>query len=248
LEKAIDHDGHDGRDETQKRSSCFSLCAPWLKRLSPFAALAAISAFLNQTPTTSRHSRESGNPVRGLQTEGPRMPRPPCSLSLKRFSPRAPWQKRARGFVLPSAIFLLVVLASLAAFLVTISQAMSVTSAQDVLGARAYQAARAGIEWGLHQSLDPAHATAVAPDNPAWPNMPGCAGGDLAIEGFAVAVRCVYNDYQESGSIRRIRVYRLTATASAGAVGSMGFIERQVEVTVAKCRAEDSAAQGYECP
>ena len=53
--------------------------------------------------------------------------------------------------VLPSAIFLLVILAGLAAFLVHISTTQSITSAQDIQGARAYHAARAGVDWGLYQ-------------------------------------------------------------------------------------------------
>ena len=39
---------------------------------------------------------------------------------------------RSCGFALPSAIFLLVILAALAAFLVNISMTQNVTSAQDV--------------------------------------------------------------------------------------------------------------------
>ena len=60
-----------------------------------------------------------------------------------------------RGFALVSAIFLLVILVSLAAFLVNISTSQSITSAQDVQGSRAYHAARAGADWGLYQVLDP---------------------------------------------------------------------------------------------
>lgn len=159
--------------------------------------------------------------------------------------------KDSRGFVLPSAIFLLVILATLAAFLVRISTTQSAASAQDIQGARAYQAARAGIEWGVYQVLDPLNASVVAPTDAAWPNMPGCPGGVLAIEGFSVAVSCnpaVPQDYLEAGNSRSIRVYRLVATASLGAVGAANYVERQIQVTVSKCRARDAAAPGYECP
>ena len=159
--------------------------------------------------------------------------------------------KAGRGFVLPSAIFLLVILAALAAFLVRISTTQSMTSAQDIQGARAYQAARAGIEWGLYRVLDPLNASAVSPADAAWPNMPGCPGGTLAIEGFTVAVGCnpaVPQDYFEAGDSRSIRVYRLVATASLGAVGAANYVERQIQVTVSKCRARDAAAPDYECP
>lgn len=152
------------------------------------------------------------------------------------------------GFALPSAIFLLVILASLAAFMVNISTTQSVTSAQDVQGAKAYQAARAGVEWGLYQVLDPLNATVVAPGTPAWPNMPGCSTGGLSIEGFNVTVRCESSDYFEAGQSRRIRVYRLVATANSGVVGTPAFIEREVAATVSKCRTSDGSAPAYECP
>lgn len=156
-----------------------------------------------------------------------------------------------RGFVLPSAIFLLVILAGLAAFLVNISMTQSTTSAQDVQGARAYHAARAGIEWGLFQVLDPGNATVVAPASAAWPSMPGCPPDTtLTIEGFAVRVRCpaAPQDYLESGDTRSIRVFRLAATATLGAVGATNRVEREVEVTVSKCRARDGALPDYACP
>ena len=163
-----------------------------------------------------------------------------------------------RGFVLPSAIFLLVVLAALAAFLVNISTTQNMTSAQDVQGARAYQAARAGIEWGLYQVLDPTHATVAAMVAPygtgaqPWPNMPGCpATTMLAIEGFAVQVGCSPAsplDYFEAGNTRSVRVYRLVATATQGVFATATYVEREVAVTVSKCRALDGVAPGYECP
>lgn len=61
--------------------------------------------------------------------------------------------RRGAGVGLVTAIFLLVVLAGLAVAMVGISGAQQSSSALDVQGARAYQAARAGIEWGLFQSL-----------------------------------------------------------------------------------------------
>jgi MSHA biogenesis protein MshP len=59
--------------------------------------------------------------------------------------------KCIRGFALVSAIFILVVLAALGAFIVNISTSQQIGSALDVQGVQAYQAARAGVEWGLFQ-------------------------------------------------------------------------------------------------
>jgi MSHA biogenesis protein MshP len=156
---------------------------------------------------------------------------------------------RGGGFALPSAIFLLVILAALAAFMVTISTTQSATSAQDVQGTRAYHAARAGLEWGLYQVLDPTNATVVAPAAPAWPNMPACpAAAALTVEGFGVAVSCVSSDYSEAGLNRRIRVFRLVSRASLGVVGTAPYIEREVAATASKCRTLDGAAPDYACP
>ena len=57
------------------------------------------------------------------------------------------------GFSLITAIFLLVILASLSAFIVTVSGVQQTSSALDVQGSRAYQAAHAGIEWASYQVL-----------------------------------------------------------------------------------------------
>jgi MSHA biogenesis protein MshP len=99
--------------------------------------------------------------------------------------------------------------------------------------------------------LDPTNATVVPPNNATWPAMPGCPAGVLAIEGFAVAVGCdpaLPQDYLEGGNSRSIRVYRLVSTASIGVVGAANRIERQIRVTVSKCRARDGAAPDYACP
>lgn len=61
--------------------------------------------------------------------------------------------KRLRGFTIVSAIFILVVLAALGAFIVSISTTQNIGSALDVQGVEAYQAAKAGLEWGLHRQL-----------------------------------------------------------------------------------------------
>lgn len=167
-----------------------------------------------------------------------------------------------RGFTIVSAIFLLVVLASLGAFIVNISTTQSVTSAQDVQGSRAYHAARAGLEWAIYQVLDPENTIlpAVAPGNPAWPNMPDCpADVTMTIEHFSVSVHCVRFPtgaagpsgppvYNEGGTTRSIVVYEMTSRASSGAVGSIGFVERSVSATVSKCRAVDGMVPVYECP
>ena len=93
---------------------------------------------------------------------------------------------RMRGFSLVTAIFLLVVLAALAAVMVNISTFQQTESAMDVQGVRAEQAARAGLEWGLQRQIS-AGLSAGAPCQVLTPfNLP--AGTTLSA--FTVSVQC----------------------------------------------------------
>lgn len=61
--------------------------------------------------------------------------------------------RRCAGVGLVTAIFLLVVISALGVAMVAIYTSQQSSSALDVQGARAYQAARAGIEAGLYRQL-----------------------------------------------------------------------------------------------
>jgi MSHA biogenesis protein MshP len=132
------------------------------------------------------------------------------------------------GFSLISAIFLLVVVAVLAGYIVTLSGAQHTSAALDYQGTRAYQAAYAGVQWGTYQAL----------------RNNSCAGGagiSIALAGtmagFAVSVVCQEIAYTEGGATRKVR--RITATgcspSNAGACpGTPGnyYVERQMEATL----------------
>lgn len=123
-----------------------------------------------------------------------------------------------RGFSIVSSIFLLVVLATLGAFMVTFSTVQHTTSAMDVRGAQAYQAARAGIEWGTYKVLRPPTS---------------CISSQLLndVANFVVTVACEVSGTYKEGTTD-ITMYRITSTASAGTVGSIGYVERQLQATV----------------
>jgi MSHA biogenesis protein MshP len=129
-----------------------------------------------------------------------------------------------RGFSLVTAIFLLVVLAGLGAAMVTLSTSQQQTLAQDVQGARAIQAARAGIEWGGYQVLKVANAC------PASPTTLSFAGTALA--GFTTQVTCSATTHTEGATTRS--VYELTATARYGAVHGIDYVERVLTARVAR--------------
>lgn len=126
------------------------------------------------------------------------------------------------GFAIVSAIFLLVVLAALGAFMLTFSNTQQLTSAQDVQGSRAYWAAKGGVQWaaGVIASTCP----------PACP--PACPPGQPAFtDGFTVSVTCTSNTYQEGVTNRTI--FWVTSTASAGGtVGNTAYVERQIQAFI----------------
>ena len=127
----------------------------------------------------------------------------------------------ARGFALISAIFILVVLALLGAMIVALSTTQHVGQARDLLGSRAYFAARAGIEWGVFAAL---RNNACAPST----ILPALAG---SASGFAVVVTCSPSGpFDEGGTA--VRIYQLTATATRGAAGASDRVERQLQAQV----------------
>ena len=150
-----------------------------------------------------------------------------------------------RGFSIAAAIFLLVVLALLGAIIVTVTGVQQASEQLDVQGVRAYHAARAGIEWGAYQVLDPNNASPTPPDCPATTNLTGLAE---SLSAFTVSVTCAPAPATEGN--RSVRVYQVTSTAcnqpTAGSCPSTapttGYVERKLQATLSKCK--DSTAPG----
>jgi MSHA biogenesis protein MshP len=133
-------------------------------------------------------------------------------------------KKPSCGFTLLSAIFLLVVIAALGLFAVTISNTQQQSSGMDMLGARAYQAAKAGIEWGSYQISKGGVTSCTAFPQPTLP-----AGTQLSA--FTVSVTCSVTTHTEG--INTFSVYQLTSTATTGgAIGSTGYLERQLQAVI----------------
>jgi MSHA biogenesis protein MshP len=135
-------------------------------------------------------------------------------------------KKLQKGFSIVSAIFLLVVLAFLGAAMVTFSTNQQQSAAMDVMGVRAYQAARTGVEWGAYQVLRGGGAAAC---NGVLP--PATFAG-TSLNGFAVAVVCVPSAASEAAGT--VTIYDLTSTATRGAVGQPDYVERVIQVSIAQ--------------
>ncbi len=139
-------------------------------------------------------------------------------------------RKLQQGFSIITAIFLLVVLSFLGVAMVSFSTAQHQGEAMDVMGSRAYQAARAGIEWAAyHVASSPASAAAATAC--ATNFAAGSLGGTLSP--FAVTVNCIPTSYNEGGST--IWIYDVSAVANTGGVpGDQNYVERVISVKLGR--------------
>lgn len=137
----------------------------------------------------------------------------------------------SKGFSLVSAIFLVVVIAALGVFAVTLSTTQQQSSALDVLGARAYQAARAGVEWGAYQVISNPAAINCTTGGASNPVAMPAAPSTLAV--FTVDVSC-WGYAPASEAAHTVSMYRLISTATQGTVATPGYVERQMAATIAQ--------------
>lgn len=135
--------------------------------------------------------------------------------------------KSQRGFSLVTAIFLLVVVAALMSSIINLSVVQHSTVVMSVQGARALQAARSALEYGVFLALNSDTCNVSQPLSflPAEP----------ALNSFNISLSCVMTPHLED--TRTVNVYELSATASSGtyALGTVAnpdFVSRSIRVTV----------------
>jgi len=137
-----------------------------------------------------------------------------------------PIARRAKGFALILALFLIVSLAAIGGYLLTVSNVQVESGVMDEQGARAYQAARAGLEWGAYRVLR-ASSCVLAPTTMAFP-------GDLS--GFSASVSCAAFGAETEGGVS-ISTFRITSTGCNATpcpgTAVPGYVERQLQLTVA---------------
>lgn len=132
-----------------------------------------------------------------------------------------------KGFSLITAIFLLVGVAVLMVSLINLSVVQHSTVLMSQQGARAFQAARSALEYGVFLALNTGTCNASEPLSfqPA----------ELALNAFNVSLSCSVSTHLED--TREVKVYELTSTASSGAyaigaVANPDFVSRSLRVTV----------------
>lgn len=132
---------------------------------------------------------------------------------------------KQRGFSLIMAIFLVVVLGGIAVFIGRVSAMQHQRSSIDEEGAMAYQAARAGIEWGVFQAIDDSGSGCIDSSfNLAAPALPSPVD-------YTVAVECAHTTATEGSTT--IDMYKITARANNAAGGNFA-VERRLTAAVSK--------------
>lgn len=144
----------------------------------------------------------------------------------------------ARGFALMAAIFILVTMSAIAVYLLTVSIGQVAAVTQDEQATRAYQAARAGIEWGAFQILRNASGSFAATTCPASGNTTlslGTFGAPAGAASFAVTVACS-RTVESEGGVNNVRIYVITATgcnrAGCPSAPDATYVERQLQLVV----------------
>lgn len=155
---------------------------------------------------------------------------------------RAP--RRQQGFLIIAAVFLLVVLAGLVAYLTSVSTTSQAASAADLNSARAYQAARTGAEWAsfLLREAAPGGAGTLKTDCEAGATTKTLVPGST-LAGFTVTVSCSSATYTEGALTgpTAVRVYSITSNACNepdtgvcpnNTTTSATYVDRQVILTL----------------
>lgn len=144
-----------------------------------------------------------------------------------------------KGFSLVTAIFIMVVLGLVGMYMVTLTGTQQATTIMSLQGARALQAARAGIEWGAHQAFFNTGAACGAAPGGTTSTM-SLAGNGL--NGFSVDVHCSYTAHTERGD--DFCVFQLEAVARWGTLAQpKDHVQRQVRTAIA-----NQGVSGSTCP
>ena len=121
------------------------------------------------------------------------------------------------GFSLITALFIVVILAMLGAYMAQLSSAQHTESAMAVQGQRAWYAAYSGLEWAGYR----------IENDGACPSVPS----NFTVEGFAVQLtQCTRHDVTEGGA--SFAVFDVSLTASRGSFGSVDYVSRTLRATL----------------
>jgi MSHA biogenesis protein MshP len=127
-----------------------------------------------------------------------------------------------RGLATVAAIFILVVLGGLGAFVVSLTTSQNINLAHDLESARAYQAARAGLEWGTSRWLNDTSTNKTCPQG-------SISFPDPNLSRFTAVVT---GNKTTSFGVEFCEIIS-TAAPTGGAPGTLGYVERRLRSVIA---------------
>ena len=126
-------------------------------------------------------------------------------------------KKQSGGFILITVLFLVAVLATMAVVMSSTTSVQNLTTMYSLQQARAYAAAKSGLEYGVQRAVS---ATT-------------CTNSGITLPGinFTVTVSCTsVAGINESGVLST--VYTINSTATTGTLGNVGYVTRTVRSVV----------------
>ena len=122
---------------------------------------------------------------------------------------------RERGFSIVAAIFLIVVVAMIAGYAVTIGSVQQADTTSALLAARADAAASSGLEWGIAR---------VTRDNACPAATTNFSPAGATSSAFNVSVACSSSAITEGATTYAL--FTITATATFSSVGTEDYTRR----------------------
>lgn len=128
-------------------------------------------------------------------------------------------RQRQLGISLVPALFLLIVLAALGLVAVRLSAVQSQTVVLAMQSARAFSAARAGIDWSAYQALVNGSCTSAT-----------LTLTEAGLNGFLVDTACSVTTHSEGP--QTVSVYTIEAFARSGVYGTPDYVSRRIRSTI----------------
>jgi MSHA biogenesis protein MshP len=125
------------------------------------------------------------------------------------------------GFSIVMAIFILVVLGLLGGYMATFTAVQTDTTAYALQGAKAYQAARAGIEWALAQINTSNSCTLVNAQTALTFN---------GLNGFTVSLSCIPQTVYEGGNT--LTYFSIDAKSQYQTYSNSNYVAREIKVSI----------------
>ena len=123
---------------------------------------------------------------------------------------------RQAGFGLVAAMFVIIIIAAVIATMARLAVTQNSTNSLAIQQARAYQAAQAGLEWGISRAV----------------NGQPCASS-FSLSGFSISVTCTPTTAVTIAEENpTVQFYELTATAEYGTTGGADYAYRRLTAVV----------------